>query len=249
MVWGMSLPSSFGEYWPEGSFESDPQQPLSAGWSDRLREFYFAQPPEKQQELFDYRGDHDLAAHSYAGFVSSKFIMEQGVSRDVETPPVNAIKPHEPPKFFQTEKNQKRLASLIKLNNRIIAVDEALKSIIERLEPRVHQFFPIEIKMRRDQVYPTQFYTLVIGQYLNSFSPEDSNPDAVKQWKGYDLYTHDETKKGVSGLAFKKSIFGEWHAWREKRFTSLLTCFSDELISEINKAELRIPKHYRMKEV
>lgn len=249
MVWGMSLPSSFGDYWPEGRFEGDPQQPLTPDWADRLREYYFSQTAEVQKELFDYRGDHSLAAHSYPYFVSLKFTTEQGVSINAEMPPITPIKPHEPPRFYQTRNNQKNLANLIGLANRTIAVDEKLKSLIEHLEAGVHQFFPIEILMRRGQTYPEPYYILVIGRYLDTFSPANSRADAVKKWDGYDRYTHEDSKKGVSGLAFDTSIFGNSHLWRERRFTSFLTCFSDELVSQIHDAGLRIPKHYRMLEV
>ena len=249
MVWGMSLPSSFGDYWPEGRFEADPQQPRSPDWGDRLREYYFSQPPDVQRELYDHRGDDSLAASSYPYFVSLKFVTEQGVSINAEMPPITPVKPHEPPRFYQTWKNQKNLASLVKLSDRIIAVDDVLKSVIEKCEPNVHRFYPIEIKMRGGQVYPIAYYTLVICQYMDSFSPERSKKDAVEKWEGYDLYNHDDSRVGISGLAFKKSIFGESQLWRERRFTSLLTCFSDELQAKIAEAGLRIPKHYKMMEV
>lgn len=249
MVWGMSLPSSFGDFWPEGRFESDPQQPLSHGWRDRLIEYFLSQTPEVQNQLYDYRGDDGLAAHRYPSYVCSKFVMEQGVALNAETPPINSIKPHECPQYYQTQKNQKNLASLIELSDRIIAVDERLKSIIGKIEPGVHQFFPIEIRMRQGAVYPISYYILVIENYQDSFCPKESEAGAINKWEGYDLYTHHDTKKGVSGLAFDGSKFGGAHLWRERRFTSLLTCFSDELMFEVAEAELRIPKHYKMMEV
>lgn len=249
MVWGMSLPSGFGDYWPDGRFESDPQQPLQDGWGGRLKQYYFAQTPEDQKVLYDHRGDVSLATHSYPYFVSLKFSREKGSSVDAETPPISAIKPHEPPQYFHTLKNYKNLASLIHTESRIVAVDEALKSIIERLEPETHQFFPIEIRMRREKVYPIQYYILVVRQHFDSFSPGESRDDSYRK-DGVDFYFHEETKKAMSGLAFNRTIFDGAHLWRERRLSrEWLTCFSDELIAEIDRADLRLPRHYKMKEV
>lgn len=249
MVWGMSLPSSFGDFWPEGRFESDPQQPLSPGWRDRLIEHFLSQTAEVQKELFDYRGNDGLAAHRYPSFVSSKFITEQGVSINADKPPITAIKAHEPPRFYQTRKNHSNLASLVELCDRIIAVDEGLKSIIEKLEPGVHQFFPIEIRMRRDKIYPASYYILVIRQYLDSFLPDESREGSYRP-DGPIFYFHEETKEAMQGLTFRKAAFGDAELWRERRLSrEWLTCFSDELVARIAEAGLRIPKHYKMMEV
>jgi hypothetical protein len=71
----------------------------------------------------------------------------------------------------------KSLGSLIKLNDRILAVDEALKAIIERLESGVHQFFPIEIMMPSDKAPSVRYYVLVIGNYCDSFIPKAVRKD------------------------------------------------------------------------
>ena len=252
MVWGMSLPSGFGQFWPEGGFEGEIDGGPKSGWSERLKAYFAEQTPEVQKELFDWV-DHggSGAVHSYPSYVSGKFISEVGTRENVYTPPFTPIRPHEPPVSFDIVRGGKSLASLIALNNGILAVDEALKEVIERLEPGIHQFFPIEIKLRRGKVYPESYYILVIGRYFDSFSPEDSSKYS---WRDYapkypHVYRYEETKNGISGLAMFKDVFGSAHLWRERNFTNILTCFSDELQAAIAEAGLRIPKHYRMKEV
>ena len=252
MVWGMSLPSSFGQFWPEGGFEGEIDGRPKSGWSERLKTYFQGQTPEVQKELFDWddQGSGNRA-HSYPRYVSDKFINEVGTRENSHMPPFTPIKPHEPPLSFDIERGGKSLASLIKLNGRILAVDEALKEIIERLEPDVHQFFPIEIRLRNGKMYPARYFVLVIGQYFNSFLPENSDKFS---WRGYeaeypDVYRFEETRKGVSGLALSKDVFSSSHLWRERSFTNMLTCFSDELQEEIVKAGLNIPKHYRMRDI
>ena len=247
MVWGMNLPSGFGEFFPMGNFEAHIDFEAD-DWYHRLNAYHKEQTPEEQKRLFDY-GKGDGA--SYAGHVSEKFISERGTVLGLGNTSFGPIEPHEPPRSFVTEKGYKSLGSLIMLNDRILAVDEALKAIIERLEPGVHEFFPIEIRMPSNKVYPGRYYTLFVGQYFDSFSPGDSLEESFRDY-GPDYpnhYTHEKSKKGVTGLALAKAAFGSAHLWRERAFREWLVCFSDELQAEIADAGLRIPKHYSMKEI
>lgn len=52
----------------------------------------------------------------------------------------------------------------------------------------------------------------------------------------------------MTGRAFSKAVFGKAHLWRDRRF-QMVNCFSDQLMADISDATLRIPKHYKMKEV
>jgi len=245
MVWGMSERSSFGEFWPSGKFEGDRGRP-GGGWWERLIAYYKDQMPEEQRAVFDDASRNGPG--NYAYFVFEKFIRELGTATNPEKPPISPIEPHEPPRWFETRKPYSALGSLIELNNRMLAVDEPLKEIIERFEPAVHQFFPIEIRMPRGKTFPRGFYTLVIGRYLDSFSPQDSREGS---WRadGQTHYFYEQTKRGITGLAFKKSIFNGAHLWRERRFSNFLTCFSDELQAAIAESGLRTPPMYKMKEI
>jgi hypothetical protein len=237
MVWGMTLPSNFGEFWPDGAF---------AGWYESLKAYYREQMPEEQKALFD--DGKGNGALSYMGYAGEKFIREVGTSVRPDDLPFSPIEPQESPKSFTTVKKYTSLGSLIKLNDRILAVDDRLKAIIERLEPGMHQFFPIDLLMPRGVTFPNAYHVLFIGQYHDSFSPDNSKEGAWRK-NGDFGYLFEESKKGVTGLAFSKSVFGGSHLWRERSLWEWLTCFSDELEAEIAAAGLRIPKHYRMKEV
>lgn len=248
MVWGMALARNFGEFWPDGDFEGELKDGR-CGWSDRLRLHYLAQTVEEQMRLFDYGDQHvGYGAGTYPFYVWDKFIREPGTKDTREFPPCTPIEPHEAPQFFKTVKSYSTLGSLINLSGRVVAMDGALKAIVERLEPGVHQFFPIEIRMPRGAAFPKSYFTVQVGQYLDSFSPENSKPES---WSNdgdyYCMFRHN--KDGVTGLAFSQAAFGNAHLWRERRFSEWLTCFSDELQAEIAKAGLRMPKHYRMRAV
>jgi hypothetical protein len=245
MVWGMSIPSSYGDFWPEGHLEGRDKN-FRELWSQRLDRYYQSLPPEQQKVLFDYGPECNVTDYQF--YVADKFFRELGKTPDNHRtfPPLNAIQPHEPPVFFVTYKSYHSLASMIALCG--LAVDEPLKAIIERFEPGMHQFFPIEIRMPRGKVYPVQYYTLVVGQYINGFVPEKSKEGAWRS-RALDCYSYDDSKRGISGLAMSKSAFATAHLWRERSSVSPLICFSDELESAIMGAGLRLPKHYRMMEV
>lgn len=237
MVWGMIMPTGFGEVWPDGDF---------VGWNETLQAYYREKMPPEQKALFEFGSGN--GASSYAYYVSGKFISPPGETAGPEYPPYSPIEPQEPPKSFTTEKRYSSLGSLIMLNGRILAVDDPLKAIIERLEPDVHQFFPIEIRMPHGTVFPKSYFVIHIGQYHKSFSSENSR-EGVWRENGEFGYIIEKSKKGVVGLAFAKSVFGNSHLWRERDLRESLTCFSDQLQAEISKAGLRIPKHYRMLEI
>ena len=253
MVWGIGEMKFRSAFWPNGEFEGVDERNRQ-GWEERLKAYYLEQTPEERKRLYDYASDGVAgAAHFYPGYVSSKFYTEVGTCSGggESNPPVNAIKHHEPPHFYQTFVGKAPLGSF--MGGRICMVNEALKGIIERLEPGVHQFFPIEIRTPHNKIkiYPEPYYTIVIGQYLDSFSPEHSD-DYFYHMSGSRYqhrygYTLKETKEVMASLAFSAAAFGNAHLWRERGFHDLI-CMSDELEAEIVKAELRFPKCYRMKE-
>lgn len=250
MVWGMTLPTSFGQFWPSGEFEYDAKT-RDTDWYNRLSAYYEAQTPEEQKRLFDYRGEPASASHFYSGFAVYKLTKEPGTKYNSGfEPPYGIVESHEVPRSFDTDKNYSSLGSLIKLNDRILAVDEQLKAIIERLEPGLHQFFPIPITMPKGRVYPDSYYVLRVCQYIDAFARYET-------WEGsFDESTRtpsllflNTTKKAINGLAMRQAAFGDAHLWRDRAFGEELACLSDELMAEIETAGLRLPKHFKMKGV
>jgi hypothetical protein len=263
MVWGMNLPNGYGEFWPEGDFEYDPKTRRD-GWFERLRTYYYQQTPEERKRLFDYQEEGSVnyleeghGANFYNTFPVAKFKQEPGTLK--WGVPCGPIEPHEAPRSWDTRKTYKSIASLIMLSSMILAVDEALKSIIERLEPGVHEFHPLEIRMPKGVVYPECYYTLRICQYFDAFSINDSAETVTREVSAlYDpdtgelimpAYIAPQNPVKSQDIAVHKAVFGSAHLWRDRFFKEKLVCFSDELMAEIEKAGLRIPKHNKMREV
>jgi hypothetical protein len=234
MVWGLSMPSSFGDYFPNGDY---------VGWDEELGEYYDEKMPAAQKGPFLERGPI-----RYFRYVAAKFIYELG-DTFADMPAITPIEKHEAPKCFETAKTYSSLGSLMILNDRLWAVDQELKDIIERLEPGLHQFFPLQISMPKKVVYPKQYYVMVIRQFLDSFSPEKSVEGVwEKRANGYySVFT--SSKKYVSGLAFSKNSIGNAHLWKERHLYTPEILFSDELQAEVVKNGLRLPKYFQMKAV
>jgi hypothetical protein len=175
MVWGMRLPTDFGQFWPSGEFEFDPKANESE-WYDRLRRHYLAQTPDEQIRLYDYRrlepGRNTVedAANQYRTYVSSKFTIELGKKDPgMHHLPVTRVDSHEVPRTFDTDKTYKSLGSLIKLNDKIVAVDDLVKNEIEKIEPDVHEFFTIKIRGPNGENFPNLYFILIIRQYFDSY--------------------------------------------------------------------------------
>lgn len=232
MVWAVSSPTSLGVYFPAGDY---------VGWKERLFAYY------RNEMSAEEKTQYSIADYAYR--VSGKFNQELNSPSGMGY--LTPIRAHEAPDCYETEKTFSDLGSLIQLTNSNWAVEESLKNIVERLEPRVHGFYPIKIILPKAKVYPKNYFLLVVGQYLESFSRLQSNP---KTWREsgdfpgrYSLigWSKDE----IGGLAFEKSKFGNAHLWRERVGGNPQLFFSDTLKAESDKAGLSMPKLFPAKEV
>lgn len=123
----------------------------------------------------------------------------------------NALLPSE----WQIKKSYSNLASLITLWC-FLAVDEELKSVIERIEPGVHQFWPVKILMPRGKVYPKQYYGMVIRNFRDSFVPRESEYNRYQS--SDDMYfASGDAKRDYADLCFKQQNLKGVHLWREKK--------------------------------
>ncbi|MEL6510774.1 MAG: DUF1629 domain-containing protein [Pseudomonadota bacterium] len=101
------------------------------GWKEGLKAYWDAQ--EAQGKPVD-RGYYE---------VSRKFTFDDGPLADVELV-----------KEFRTEKGIKEIAAMAEITSQLLIVHQALKELIEALEPDVHQFWPMKISMPRGKVFP-----------------------------------------------------------------------------------------------
>jgi hypothetical protein len=242
MAWGMIDPSNIGDYFPDGYYVGW-QEKLKAHWENGIS-------TEVKARFEEEKARERSVAHSgtYLAFVAYKFVSEHG-NQIFGFPPFTPIETHEWPKEFRTVFPCKSLGSLITLHNSMIVVDAALKAIIERVEPEVHTFSLIRIGQLGADSPISSYYVLVIGNFRDSFSPENSDKGSFEERRaGHFDMTH-KTKKSMAGFAVSKAAIGGAHLWRERKVYEPQIYLSDVLENEIEKAGLRTPKRFRLKEV
>ncbi len=221
MVWGMEHIGS-GMFFPDGNF---------LGEKERLVALANQMPAEEKQK--------------YAPLGYASYVAEQ-IRKDIGPLAEQAL-----PRKFTASRRPKELGSLIKLHGGVRAVDENLKMIIERLEPGVHQFWPMQIFMPNGDEHPNKYFGMIVLNHLTSFVPEQSGPES---WRGEDIapgikmyFAYGSVSLRSGDLAMDSKVFGSSHLWLERELKSPTLYFSDELQSEIKQAGLRIPKHFKMK--
>lgn len=238
MVWGAPLPPGpYGEY--EGPGSGWP----NSGWWCRLEDWRRDHMSESDKALYGTR--------SYWYCVHAKFVSDgkDTIREGDQTILLPPIQPHEPPTWFKYESGHKSPAAMISLPSRVLAVSEPLMGIIEHLEPGVHRFFPIEVKNRSGSVYAVPYYIMVIGQVRDSFSPADSAEHLAQESNGTTWYYCGNFKDSVTGVALDHAKHDGLHLWVEKVFGDQLVCMSDDLVARVKAVGLKMPRHWRMREV
>lgn len=251
MVWAVRFPSEANEFFPRGEF-SDFRGALAAHYKAERRPgltpkhppvYVFTSERPLDGDGIPYRGFPD-----YTLDVSDKFHSEIGVRRP-HHPPLDPIQPHEWPAGFVYDRAYKREAALVKFTNRMYAVVEPLREIIERLEPGVHQFNPIRVLLPKGVEHPVPHYMMVVGRWLNAFRLEESDPGCVDTSDGGTPWISGAAKKEYAGVAMATSEIGDAQLWCERKLKGPTFYMSDRLKDEVTKAGLRLPPHYKMKSV
>ena len=225
MPWAIELPSVFNDFSPDGEHE---------GYREQLAAYHATATDLEDCEKW---------VATYARRVTTKFHSEFGNPHE---PPLTPIKPHEWPLVFKLRKPHKRLGSLIEMPNRILAVDDALKAIIEELEPGVHQFNPIKVLSSKREELWGKYHVLVISRFLTSFRPEQSSPELLKK-EGYPVPIFF-IPQVYAQMAMSAAEIQNAHLWRERgAFGGGHIFISDTLQSAIADAGLRIPPHCKAK--
>jgi hypothetical protein len=226
MVWGVVEPGSFGDFFPNGDY---------VGWKEGIKRYFDEEMSAEQ------RAAHDNWDVSYRGDVARKFTEDMG-----------PLEPHERPSEFRMMEARKSLGSLILLTGRLLAVDATLQETIETLEPGVHQFWPLRIKLPKGNDFPGAYYGMIIRRFIDSFVPEQSD---ARQATGvgtevFDrFYAKSPTKKDYGNLTVLQNVAAGAHLWRERRLGIPEVFFSDDLQAAITRRGLRIPRHHQLKAI
>ena len=230
MAYAMVDPEGFGALFPHGEY---------VGRDEQAEAYYLANA--SAQQLAELEG-MDEAQYRYETVVNTRYATSRKFVYD-EGP----VEPELQPRVFQIKRGGKNLASMMQVNSQLLVVDGELRGIIERFEPDIHQFWPIEIRRPGRRGQPGErtkrdFHALVIRQFRDSLIEEKS--DLLDRGEaGRIRFARDTTKPGLKRIALSAEAIGGAHLWREKVLKDPNIFVSDALQAAIAEAGLRVFRH------
>lgn len=129
----------------------------------------------------------------------------------------------------------------------LLMVSAPIMEIVERLEPDVHQFWPIDFRTRGGKVVSdTSYYAMLVLQSRDAFRPEESIEGSVFQTGSYSPHWHIHGHKRalLEGVAIDASATNGAHLWYEPRILSEAYFLSDELGMELKKQGFKLPPKF-----
>ena len=169
MVWGLVEPSGFGDFFQGGDY---------VGWEETIKRYFDEEMTAEQRAAFD---NWDV---NFRGEVGRKFVEDKG-----------PLEPHECPAEFRLRSAHKSLGSLVVLLNRLLAVDASLKETIERLEPGVHQFWPLRITVPKGQDILLRIMAWSFDASSTALCPNKA--PGIRRWSERNSITRSVLRKRV----------------------------------------------------
>jgi hypothetical protein len=250
MAWAVEFESKVGRFYPRGNFLE---------LRERLRTYFAQEMSAEEKALFG----HDV---NYRGWVFDKFTREIGILRPGDRAMRTLPRDHEWPRIFQADSTIRGLGSAMQTTNSVLFVDEAMKGLIEALEPGIHHFRPITLLQPTSEVFPGTYFTMIIGQFRDSFIPDPETEgtlwnrssylgsDNVERFSGaYTLFPKPPQvatyAEAYALVPFSSAIVAGAHLWRERNLIAADFFISDTLHDAIKKAKLKIPPQFKGKEI
>ncbi|NJM81488.1 MAG: hypothetical protein HC844_02465 [Tabrizicola sp.] len=243
MAWAVNIESEFGRFFPSGDYPE---------LRDRLHTYFTQEMSAEERATFQIKV-------SYVRWVFEKFVKEFGVLHPADKAVLTPPQDHEWPRSFQASRTIRSLGSVIQTTNAVLAVSEAMKDLIEGLEPGIHQFRPIALLQPNSEAFPGSYYTMIIGQFRDSFIPDPETEGKLWTRSSYldrekgrtftGAYScHAGGAESFARLSFSSSAIGGAHLWRERNFLGGSFFISDALHDAIKKARLKMPSQFKVKE-
>jgi len=248
MVWAIEFPSDYNEFFPQGDFKGY-DEAMAAHYQAEIRPSKISRTGSAfiftKEAPLDGDGKPYEVFSSYALDVSEKFHAPIGEPRPHRAR-LLPVQPHEWPQEYVYERVYKRRASIVKLPNRMFAVEDDLRNLIEALEPGIHSFNPIRMTLPKGVEHPIQHHMMIVGRWLHSFRMDLSDESFLrKSIEGSASFRAPPTGK-VAHVAMDSAVIGDAHIWCERRLRGLRYYISDTLHSEAAKLGLRLPKQFKL---
>lgn len=153
-----------------------------------------------------------------------------------------AIAPETAPKAVLWKSKTKLPPDYAFGNNSIMLVSAKFRDLVERFEPSVHQFLPVEMYFSKKDNQPFDtFYWFICCQLIDSLDPEHTT--IPWQGKGYDVRREDGRRWGswqidADAQPPQKAVFslkaiGDHHLWRDPYWSRGMVRCSNEFCDAI----------------
>lgn len=222
MAWAVRFRSEFGRTFPDGKF---------VDWDHRLK-LSRGTIPESIKHEPDFDGAKRIVKSQALRLVETGFSAEHGKGL---------------PTKFVAERlfPLSRLSSLVMLNG-IFAVDRNFKRIIERVEPDVHEFWPVSIRLW-GLPYVKRYWGLSVNQFMSSLVP-DQCVEGACETTDYKMYRVNKvsTMEALAGMAFSPKVQDGAHLWIERWVSGADLFLSDALMAECHKRRCSLPDHVQV---
>ncbi|WP_208347473.1 imm11 family protein [Pseudaestuariivita rosea] len=153
------------------------------------------------------------------------------------------LEPNEVPSVLKLEKNPQNLPASFMTADSLYIVQKPFRDLIEKLDPGLHQFFPIEVRLRNETPHDPSCYAINVTETRDSILDEQSSVEKF-------VTNPNNTDKHI--IYYKKDVtvdpikLTDIHLWREARYPwSLL--MSDELRDALKETGLRTPRCFKAK--
>ncbi|MEZ5752413.1 MAG: hypothetical protein R3D60_10740 [Paracoccaceae bacterium] len=146
------------------------------------------------------------------------------------------VLPEEVPKLFVVEKPKAKWRDFFKVTGAIKVVREPVRELIERLDPGVHQFFPVTMRTKRGVVIEGPWFVIVITARQDSIVPGYRGKFISNQLPDGRYLLNSMVKHGQ--VPIDATRLSGLHLWREAKAVDGIFA-SDELIAELKANGLK----------
>lgn len=143
--------------------------------------------------------------------------------------------PEEVPKELVLDKPRRSFPDALSAREALMVVREPVRAIIDRLDPGVHQFFPIRIRTKRGIENEGPWFTMNVTAKQDSIMLERSR--YIRSEYRPDLLNSFHASSTTKDIVIDPARQTRLHLWREKCFINSLLG-SDALVVELKARNL-----------
>lgn len=151
-----------------------------------------------------------------------------------ETPPGARIDVEGFPRTFKIKSSHKTLPDFFLLSGKY-AISSKTKSLLDRLEPDVHQFIPVKLLKKSGEAFEGNFFVLHICFAVDAIAPEQSDVSVYTTPAGRKTLRLSKVRPN---LAARKDRIEGRHFWIGDESFNNLFFSSDEFFEQVRKAKL-----------